>query len=117
MTTVSSGQRTLVVTGLFALLALLVVPVFPHFVSPNEMTRWALAVAVVEDGSLEVTERAKLLGPRMEDVAEIDGRLFSNKAPGTAFVALGAMLICLTGAMDRVTPGSDPGHIRSLGVG
>jgi len=76
------------VTGLFALLALLVVPVFPHFVSPNETTRWALAAAVVEDRSLEVTQRARLLGPRMEDVAEVDGRLFSNKAPGTTLVAL-----------------------------
>jgi hypothetical protein len=88
MTTVSSGQRTLVVTGLFALLTLLVVPVFPHFVSPNETSRWALAAAVVEDGTLEVTQRARLLGPRMEDVAEVDGRLFSNKAPGTALVSL-----------------------------
>ena len=88
MTTVSVGQRTRVVTGLFALLVLLVVPVFPHFVSPNEMTRWALAASVVEDRSLEVTQRARLLGPRMEDVAEVDGRLFSNKAPGTTLVAL-----------------------------
>ncbi|HYN43976.1 MAG TPA: hypothetical protein VE129_19515, partial [Thermoanaerobaculia bacterium] len=96
MTTVSGGQRALVVTGLFALLTLLVVPVFPHFVSPNEMSRWALAAAVVEDGTLEVTERAKLLGPRMEDVAEVDGRLFSNKAPGTALVALPGYLAART---------------------
>ncbi|MBK8597194.1 MAG: hypothetical protein IPP07_05800 [Holophagales bacterium] len=88
MTTVSNGLRKWVVTGLFAVLALLVVPVFPHFVSPNELTRWALAAAVVEDGSLEVTERARLLGPRMEDVAEVEGRLYSNKAPGTTLAAL-----------------------------
>ncbi len=87
MTTAAPGPGAWKVTGLFALLALLVVPVFPHFVSPNETTRWALAAAV-EDGTLEVTRTARLLGPRMEDVAEVDGRLYSNKAPGTALVAL-----------------------------
>ena len=84
MTTVSSGPRTRVVTGLFALLALLVVPVFPHFVSPNEMSRWAAArLARRGRGRLEVAaDVAELLGPRIEDVAEVDGRLYPNKAPG-----------------------------------
>jgi hypothetical protein len=93
MTTAARGTGAWTVTGLFALLALLVVPVFPHFVSPNEMSRWALASAVVEEGTLEVTRPARLLGPRMEDVAEVDGRLYSNKAPGTSLVALPGYLV------------------------
>lgn len=88
MTTVSRGPRSWVVVALFALLSVLVFPVFPHFVSPNETTRWAAAAAVVENGTLEVTGPARLLGPRMEDVAEVDGRLYSNKAPGTTLAAL-----------------------------
>ena len=88
MTTAARGTGTWRVAGLFALLALLVVPVFPHFVSPNEMSRWVLAAALVEGGTPEVTAPAAVLGPRMEDVAQVDGRLYSNKAPGTAFVAL-----------------------------
>jgi hypothetical protein len=88
MTTAARGTGTWRVAGLFALLALVVVPVFPHFVSPNETSRWALAAAVVEEGTLEVTAPARLLGPRMEDVAVVDGRLYSNKAPGVALVAL-----------------------------
>ena len=88
MTTVRRDSGTLLVAGLFALLALVVVPVFPHFVSPNEMTRWALAAALVEEGTPEVTGPARILGPRMEDVAEVGHRLYSNKAPGTALVAL-----------------------------
>ncbi len=88
MTTAAPGPGAWKVTGLFALLALLVVPVFPHFVSPNETSRWALAGAAVEEGTLEVTGTARLLGPRMEDVAVVDGRLYSNKAPGAALVAL-----------------------------
>lgn len=88
MTTVPKKAGTWAVTGLFALLALIVVPVFPHFVSPNETTRWALAAALVEEGTPEVTGPARILGPRMEDVAVVGGRLYSNKAPGTALVAL-----------------------------
>ena len=85
MTTVSSGPGPWVVTGLFALLALLVVPVFPHFVSPNEMSRWArAAVSLVDRGTLSFApDVAALLGPRFEDVAERDGRLYPNKAPGS----------------------------------
>lgn len=88
MTTTAEGAGTWKVTGLLALLALLVVPVFPHFVSPNETSRWALAAAVFEHGSFEVTDPARLLGPRMEDVSVVEGRLYSNKAPGAALAAL-----------------------------
>ncbi len=88
MTTAARVPATWRVVGPFVLLALLVVPVFPHFVSPNETTRWALAGGAVEEGTLEVSRTARLLGPRMEDIAEVDGRLYSNKAPGTTLVAL-----------------------------
>jgi len=89
MTTVSGGPRTRVLAGLFALLALLVVPVFPHFVSPNEMSRWAAVVSLVDRGRLSFApDVAGLLGPRFEDVAERDGRLYPNKAPGAGLAAL-----------------------------
>ncbi|MFN7989516.1 MAG: hypothetical protein U0529_18715 [Thermoanaerobaculia bacterium] len=89
MTTVSKETGTVAVTGLFALLALLVIPVFPHFVSPNEMTRWAAVVSLVERGRLSFDpEVAALLGPRFEDVAERDGRLYPNKAPGAGLAAV-----------------------------
>src|SRR4051794_27944130 len=79
--------RTSLPVALYALLALLVIPVFPHFPSPNEFSRWALAVAIVEGHTLEVTPLAPLLGAN-EDLAEVDGRLYSNKAPGGALVGL-----------------------------
>ena len=66
----------------------MVVPVFPHFVSPNEFTRWLLAASLVEDRTVEVSKAARLLGTRFEDLSERDGRLYSNKAPGLAIVAL-----------------------------
>ncbi len=83
-------HSTFLVISLYAALALLVIPVFPHFRSPNEFTRWATAVAIVDLHRLEVTPLMPLLGPDFEDLAEVDGRLYSNKAPGGALVGLPA---------------------------
>ncbi|HQR68007.1 MAG TPA: hypothetical protein PLB02_11475, partial [Thermoanaerobaculia bacterium] len=73
---------------LYAALALLVLPVFPRFLSPNEFARWAVAASVVERGTVEVSAVAPLLGPLFEDLSSRDGRLYANKAPGIAAVAL-----------------------------
>lgn len=81
-------RRAAAVVAAYVLLALIVYPVFPHFVSPNELTRWALASAIVDDHTIEVSRPAARLGPRFEDLAERDGKLYSNKAPGAAFVSL-----------------------------
>jgi hypothetical protein len=86
-------SRTGAVVGLYALLALLAVPVFPHFLSPNEFTRWALAASLVERGTPEISSVLPLLGPAFEDVSERSGRVYSNKAPGAAFVALPGYLL------------------------
>ncbi|MDX9734964.1 MAG: hypothetical protein RBU36_12620 [Thermoanaerobaculia bacterium] len=89
MTTAAPGPGAWKVTGLFALLAFLVVPVFPHFVSPNELSRWAASASLVDRRSLAIApDIAALLGPRFEDVAERNGRLYPNKAPGTTLAAL-----------------------------
>jgi hypothetical protein len=74
--------------ALYALLALILIPVFPHFLSPNEFTRWAAAAAIVDDHTLQVNRLLPLLGPGFEDLSEVDGRVYSNKAPGLAFVSL-----------------------------
>lgn len=80
--------RTAAVVAVYALIAALVIPVFPHFISPNEFSRWVLAAALVERRSIEVTPEAAILGPRFEDLAEKDGRLYSNKPPGLAALSL-----------------------------
>jgi hypothetical protein len=84
-------ERT--VLGLYVLLALLSVPVFPHFLSPNEFTRWALAASLVENGTPEISRVLPLLGPSFEDVSGKDGRVYSNKAPGAALVSLPGYLL------------------------
>lgn len=84
-------DRPVIVVALWTALALLVIPVFAHFPSPNEFTRWALAVAVVEHGTIEITNVAPLFGRSMiEDVSLVDGRLYSNKAPGVATLTIPA---------------------------
>ncbi len=85
----ADGRRAAIaVIAAYAVLTVIVVPVFPHFPSPNEFTRWLLAAAIVEQGTVEVSTPAKLLGPRFEDLSERDGRLYSNKAPGLAIISL-----------------------------
>ncbi|HJT18495.1 MAG TPA: hypothetical protein VJ853_13945 [Thermoanaerobaculia bacterium] len=79
-------RRAAIIVFAFAVLSVIVVPVFPHFVSPNEFTRWALASSLVERGTMEVSQSVAALGPRFEDVASVNGRLYSNKAPGAALL-------------------------------
>ena len=79
--------------ALYALLAALVVPVYPHFPSPNEFTRWALVASVVDFHTIEVSRAAAILGPQFEDLAAVDGRVYSNKAPGAALVAAPGYLL------------------------
>jgi hypothetical protein len=76
-----------IIIALYALLGAIVIPVFPHFPSPNELTRWVLVASIVDDHSLEVSRAARILGPQFEDLAIIEGRQYSNKAPGAALVA------------------------------
>ncbi|MCM3878161.1 MAG: hypothetical protein NEA02_17320 [Thermoanaerobaculia bacterium] len=84
-------ERT--VLGLYVLLALLAVPVFPHFLSPNEFSRWAFAASLVENGTPEISRVLPLLGPSFEDASVKDGRVYSNKAPGAALVSLPGYLL------------------------
>lgn len=80
------------IVALYALLAALVVPIYPHFPSPNEFTRWALVVSVVDFHTIEVSRAVAILGP-IEDLAVVDGRVYSNKAPGAALVAAPGYLL------------------------
>jgi hypothetical protein len=73
---------------LYAVLALLFVPVFPHLLSPNEFSRWIVAAAILDYHSLEVTAVNALFGGRIEDLSEVQGHFYSNKAPGVTLVGL-----------------------------
>ncbi|HUP44676.1 MAG TPA: hypothetical protein VM779_04100 [Thermoanaerobaculia bacterium] len=74
--------------ALYAALAILVIPVFPHAVSPNEYSRWAVDVAIVDFGTVEVTPVLEATKIPITDLAVRDGRYYSNKAPGAALLVL-----------------------------
>jgi hypothetical protein len=82
------SRRARALLVLYGALALFVTPVFPHFLSPNEFARWAVAASVAERGTVEVSRLSPLLGPGFEDLSGRGGRLYANKAPGLAAVAL-----------------------------
>jgi hypothetical protein len=81
------------IIGLYAILALLVIPVFPHFLSPNEFSRWIVDAALIDDHTLDVTAVNARFGNRIEDLARFDGRTYSNKAPGVALIGLPAFAV------------------------
>jgi hypothetical protein len=83
-------QTSARIIGLYAILALLIIPIFPHFLSPNEFSRWIVDAAIVDDHTLDVSMMNARFGNRIEDLARFDGRQYSNKAPGVALVGLPA---------------------------
>jgi hypothetical protein len=96
-------KRAAAVVVAYAALALLVVPVFPHFLSPNEFSRWALAAAIVDHHTLEITQVVPLIGgASFEDASEVNGRVYSNKAPGAALLGVPGYAIA-RGASMRVS--------------
>src|SRR5205809_2041505 len=86
-------RGALTILAIYALLGLVVIPIYPHFVSPNEFSRWLLDASIVQSKTIEVTRLAPLFGSRFEDLAQRSGRLYSNKAPGTALVTLPASFV------------------------
>jgi hypothetical protein len=57
-------------------------PFFPSLGSPNEMSRLYLARAMVDDGSFSLDGPVARYG-RITDLAQHQGRFYSDKAPGT----------------------------------
>ncbi|HMJ09287.1 MAG TPA: hypothetical protein VK468_09800, partial [Pyrinomonadaceae bacterium] len=72
--------------AIYFFLAVYLLPMFPHGGSANELTRWATAASLVENHSFEISWTEDLIGINV-DTATVDGRIYSNKAPGTAIIA------------------------------
>lgn len=81
-------DRVLLPIALYAVLGLLVIPVFPHATSPNEYSRWAIDAAIVDYGTVEVTALMRDTGIPLTDLAQIGDRFYSNKAPGSSLLVL-----------------------------
>ncbi len=68
-------------------IAIYLLPMFPHSSSANELTRWATAASIVEQGSFDIAWTEPLIGPNV-DTSRVGPNLYSNKAPGTAIAAV-----------------------------
>lgn len=68
-------------------LAIYLLPMFLHGGSAHELTHWATAASLVEKGSFEITWTQDLIGKNI-DTATINGKTYSNKAPGTAILSV-----------------------------
>ncbi|MCC6619973.1 MAG: hypothetical protein IT385_01880 [Deltaproteobacteria bacterium] len=77
-------ERALIALAVVALAGFF--PWFPPLQSPNELTRVYLASALVEDGAVSIEGPIQRWGP-IFDVSVRDGRPYSDKAPGVAFLA------------------------------
>lgn len=73
--------------AIYFFLSIYLLPMFPHGGSPGELTHWATAVSIVERGSFEITQTKDLLGNNI-DAVRFDERLYSDKPPGTAILAV-----------------------------
>lgn len=71
---------------IYLFLAVYLLPMFPHGGSANELTRWATAASLVENGSFEISWTEPLIGKNV-DTARVGEKTYSNKAPGTAVLA------------------------------
>ena len=81
--------------GLISALAFLYLYSFPHFAeirSANELPRAYLTQAMVEEGTFAIDTRVKKWG-RTADVSPARGKLYSNKAPGSSFLAIPGYLV------------------------
>jgi hypothetical protein len=82
----AKDKRWLLIAIYFGI-AIYLLPMFPHGGSANELTRWATAASIVEKGSFDIQWTEPLIGPNV-DTARVGPSLYSNKAPGTALVAV-----------------------------
>jgi hypothetical protein len=81
-----SRNKGIWLIAIYVFLAVYLLPMYPHGGSANELTRWATAASLVERHSFEISWTEDLIGPNV-DTARVDGRTYSNKAPGTAVIA------------------------------
>jgi len=81
------SRRAVVLLGLAALQLVVLSSVWPAFRSPNEWSRIYAAHAFVERGTWCVDREVERYG-FLDDLARVDGHLYSNKAPGLIWAAV-----------------------------
>lgn len=83
----SPSVRLGMTVGVIAFVLLWFPNIYPRFISPNELSRVLLTRAIVEDGTVRLDRQLAGSGV-FSDLAEYDGHYYSDKAPGTSFLAV-----------------------------
>jgi hypothetical protein len=65
---------------------------YPGITSPNERSRLYLAISLVDSGSLDIDAPVRRYG-HILDTASFQGHLYSDKAPGSSFLAAGVYAV------------------------
>jgi hypothetical protein len=86
------GSRRWTVFGLLLLCHIYFLQIYPHFISPNELSRLLLSSAIVDDHSLTVDGAIKRFR-NTQDKAFFDGHFYSDKAIGVSLLAIPAFII------------------------
>ncbi len=88
-----NGKRRAVLSILFLYLfcAVYLVPVYPHFISANELAHWVIDASLVEHGALDVRWSEPLIG-KLVDSTRSGQSIYSNKPPGLALTTMPAYL-------------------------
>jgi hypothetical protein len=84
--------RSLALLGLSLACAVYLVPVFPHYPSANEISRWVLVAGLLEKGTAESSWASSLIGP-LVDAARVGNSFYPNKAPGLALLSAPGYLL------------------------
>lgn len=88
----SARERAGTILGLYAFCMVYLIPVYPHFASANEFSRWVTVAGVVEHRSFDVRWAAPLIGV-LVDASRSGVHLYSNKAPGLALLSAPGYLL------------------------
>ena len=88
----NSRKRAGWVLILYLFCSAYVVPVYPHFVSANELAHWVIVAGLVEHGTLDERWSEPLIG-RLVDSTRSGEAIHSNKPPGLALVSAPGYLI------------------------
>lgn len=80
-------NRGQILLAIYLFLAIYLLPIFTRDNSPNELTRWATAAAIIEKSSFEIGWTRDLIGNNVEAISRDSAEMYSDKAPGTAVLA------------------------------
>ena len=77
---------------LYLFCAVYLVPVYPHYVSANELAHWVIDASLVEHGTLDTRWSEPLIGKLVDSTAR-GAAIYSNKPPGLALVSAPGYLV------------------------